>query len=96
MSNQVIEQAQIVTGVTDLDPVRRATQLALFDAEGNPITLGTASVATEATAGLVKQVSPVADVEEEDGEDDLVNELKAVVNDLLAKLRDAGVLGEIA
>lgn len=87
-----VDQAILVTQ-TKLRDLQNVTRLALFDANGNPISLGAASAGS---AGLVKQAANVAPITTANATDlataqALANQLKTTVNDLLTKLDTAGI-----
>lgn len=75
MANKII-QAHLVEGVTELDSSQAPLQLALFDVDGEPVSIPSSS----------------APVEIEDSEATTVAGLVDDFNDLLAALRDKGVI----
>ena len=85
LTNQTVEQAQIVTQAT-LAPNQNVTQLALFSDSGEPIVLAGASAGT-----AVADVA-VVDATDEASAVALANQNKATINELLASLRAAGFI----
>lgn len=85
MGKNRTEQAQLVAGTT-LDPAQGVTQLALYDANGNPVTF------EGLTAGT--HIAAIATVDATDLASALVlaNATKAKVNALIASLQTAGLL----
>lgn len=86
MGNKFVQQVAVVT--TGLDVVRphvNLSEVAFFDTAGNPlIMLSTPAAANADVASANATDLPTAIT--------LVNELKAQVNSLQAKLRTAGLL----
>jgi hypothetical protein len=84
-----------VTAQTDVDASQGITRAAFFKDDGTPYLFPVA--ATTSVLGLVKKAAASADISTADGSDPtttqaLANATKAAHNDLLAKLRTAGVL----
>jgi len=93
-SNIFVQQARVVTAQAKVRPSTIKQELALFDANGNPLSI---VAATTTVRGTVKQAAVNADVATADGSDPattqaLANQLKISFNSLQAKLRTAGVL----
>lgn len=79
---------QVLTGVSEIDPSQAAEQAAFFNPDGTPFDFSGAGF---------NVVAAVADISTANGSDPattqaLANANKAKINELLGKLRTAGIL----